>query len=107
IAVLAVAVVVVAARLRDADPALAAGAAAIVYLLGAAYVLPWYAGWALPVLALAWRSRLALLAAIQAGVLLVVYVDNPGLDPDVAHAVLQKIGTVIVPIAELAVLLAL
>jgi hypothetical protein len=107
VAVVVAAIVVVASRVHDADPAVVAGAAAVVYLLGAAYVLPWYTAWALPVLALAWRSRLALIAAIQAGVLLVVYVDNPGLDPDVLHGVLKGIGTMIVPVTELAVLLIL
>jgi hypothetical protein len=78
-----------------------------VYLLGAAYVLPWYAGWALPVLALAWRSRLATVAMIQAGVLLLVYVDRPGLDPDMLHRTLRAVGTIVVPVGELAALLAL
>jgi alpha-1,6-mannosyltransferase len=102
----AVAVVVfVASRLGDADPAVIAGGAALLYLLGAAYVLPWYAGWALPVLALAWRSRVALVAMVQAGVLLVVYIDHPGVDPDVLHGMMRAIGTVVVPVGELAALL--
>src|SRR5439155_4222608 len=51
--VVVIGVVVTAPRLRDVDPAMAAGGAAFVYLLGAAYVLPWYAGWVIPVVALA------------------------------------------------------
>jgi hypothetical protein len=38
----------------------------VVYLLAAAYVLPWYAVWVLPVLALAWRSRLTMLTVVYA-----------------------------------------
>ena len=38
--------------------------------------LPWYAGWALPVLGLAWRSRLSLLAMAHAGLLLIAYEDR-------------------------------
>ena len=107
LAVLSAAAIVVAARLRDADPAVLAGGAALVYLLGAAYVLPWYAGWALPVLALAWRSRLAVVAMLQAGALLVVYADGPGVEPDLLHAVMRNVGTVLLPVAELLTLLAL
>jgi len=99
-----VAIVVVAARLGDIDPALAAGGAALVYLLGAFYVLPWYAAWALPVLALAWRSRLALLAEIQAGLLLLVYVDRPGVHGIVFHDVVGTVATHVVPVLEAAVL---
>jgi alpha-1,6-mannosyltransferase len=107
LAVAAIVVVFVAARLRDADPAVIAGGAALVYLLGAAYVLPWYAGWALPVLAMAWRSRLAMVAMIQASVLLLVYIDRPGLAPDVLHHTLRAIGTIVVPVGELLGLVAL
>ena len=102
-----VAAVVVASRLRDLDPALAAGGAALVYLLVGAYVLPWYAGWALPVLALAWRSRLALLAQLQASLLLLVYVDRPGVHSVVFHHVVGTVATHVVPVVEGAILLAL
>jgi len=103
----AAAAVVVASRLRDLDPALAAGGAALVYLLVGAYVLPWYAGWALPVLALAWRSRLALLAQLQASLLLLVYVDRPGVHSVVFHQVVGTVATHVLPVVEGAVLLAL
>src|SRR4029077_1014294 len=102
-----VAAVVVASRLRDLDPALAAGGAALVYLLVGAYVLPWYAGWALPVLALAWRSRLALLAQLQASLLLLVYVDRPGVHSVVFHHVVGTVATHVLPVVEGAVLVAL
>ena len=106
-AIAAAVAVVVAARVRDADPAMAAGGAAFVYLLAAAYVLPWYAGWVLPVLALAWRSRLALLAQLQASLLLLVYVDRPGVHPALFHDVVGTVATHVVPIVEGAVLVAL
>jgi len=102
-----VAAVVVASRLRDVDPAMAAGGAALVYLLVGAYVLPWYAGWALPVLALAWRSRLALLAQLQASLLLLVYVDRPGVHSVVFHHLVGTVATHVVPVVEGAILLAL
>jgi hypothetical protein len=102
-----VAFVVVASRLGDIDPAMAAGGAALVYLLGAFYVLPWYAAWALPVLALAWRSRLALLAEVQASVLLLVYVDRPGVRGIVFHDVVGTIATHVVPVLEAVVLVTL
>jgi hypothetical protein len=105
--VVVVGVVVAAPRLRDVDPAMAAGAAAFVYLLGAAYVLPWYAGWVLPVVALAWRSRLALLAQLQAAVLLLIYVDRPGVHSTVFHDVVGTVATHVVPVVEALILVAL
>ena len=103
----AVVAVVVAAHLRDLDPAIATGAAAFVYLLAAAYVLPWYAGWVLPVVAVAWRSRLALLAQLQASLLLLVYVDRPGVHSIVFHDVVGTVATHVVPIVEGVILVAL
>jgi hypothetical protein len=50
-----------------------AGTAALVFLLAGAYVLPWYSAWCLPVLALAWRSRVAVLAAVQAALISIAY----------------------------------
>jgi hypothetical protein len=73
----------------------------------AAYVLPWYAAWAVPVLALAWRSKLALLAQLQASLLLLVYVDRPGVHSPLFHDVIGTIATHVVPVVEAAVLLAL
>jgi alpha-1,6-mannosyltransferase len=105
--VVILAVLVAAARLRDRDPALAVGAALLVYLLGAAYVLPWYTGWTLPVLALAWRSRVALVAQVQAAVLVVIYVDRPGVHSALLHDVVGTIATHVVPALEAAVLIGL
>jgi len=50
-----------------------AGTAALAFLLAGAYILPWYSAWCLPVLALAWRSRVAVLAAGQAALISVAY----------------------------------
>jgi hypothetical protein len=105
--VVVVAAVVVGSRVRDFDPAIAAGGAGFVYLLLAAYVLPWYAGWIIPVLALAWRSRVALLAQLQASVLVLIYVDRPGVRSAVLHDVVGTIATHVVPVLEAGLLLAL
>ena len=102
-----VALVVIAGRLTDLSPATAAGGSALVYLLAAAYVLPWYAGWTIPVLALAWRSRLTMLALAQAAILLVVYVNRPGLDPDSLHHALALTAGRAVPLLELVAVAAL
>ena len=107
VAVVILAVVLVASRLHDVDPAIAAGGAALVYLLGAAYMLPWYAGWAIPVLALAWRSRVALAAALQAAALVLVYVDRPGVHSPLLHNVVGTIATHVMPVLEVAALVAL
>ena len=76
--VLGLAVALLVGRLKDPAPALAAGGATLAYLLAAAYVLPWYVVWALPVLALQWRAGVARLAAIHASLLLIAYQYNPG-----------------------------
>ena len=57
-------------RTRPAATALASTAA---YLVAGAYVLPWYAAWALPVAALERRSRIAWLVAAQSVFLVAVY----------------------------------
>ena len=106
-AVVVIGAIVVAPRLRDVDPAMAAGGAAFVYLLGAAYVLPWYAAWVIPVVALAWRSRLALLAQLQASLLLLIYVDRPGVHSTVFHDVVGTLATHVVPVVEGLILIAL
>ncbi len=56
-----------------AGAAVVAGAVMVVYLLAASYDLPWYSAWALPVLALAWRSRAAVVGALQTVLVGVAY----------------------------------
>lgn len=73
---------VVAAVARRPSPAAAVGGALVAYLLASVYVPAWYLAAALPTLALVPRSRLALLAAAQSALLLVVYVYSAHLGAD-------------------------
>ena len=73
--VLVLAFAAIAAYLRRARmrPAATALASTTAYLVAGAYVLPWYAAWALPVAALERRSRIAWLVAAQSVFLVAVY----------------------------------
>ncbi len=53
--------------------AIVAGTAALVFLLGGAYILPWYSAWVIPIFGLVWYTRVALLAAAQAAFIGVAY----------------------------------
>lgn len=77
IAVLGLGLVLVVGRRRDTSPALAAGAAALAYLLLGGYVLPWYGAWAAFVVALQWRSFLTAVLLAQGALLQLAYVPNP------------------------------
>ena len=57
----------------DASPALVMGAVLLAYLLMAPYVMPWYVGWALPLLARRWDSALARVAVAYSCLLFVAY----------------------------------
>jgi hypothetical protein len=102
-------------RLNRPTAALAAGAAVLAYMLGAAYVLPWYVFWGLPVLALCWRSPVAWVAAGHAAVLLLAglpdltLLDN--VRPLYVETPLQRLRldayVVWLPIVEVAVIVAL
>jgi hypothetical protein len=72
-AVAAVTIAAVLRQLRAGSPAGALAAGAMAYLAAAAYVLPWYLVWALPVAALASSTRLFRLLVAQSCVLLVAY----------------------------------
>jgi len=91
---------------EDALPILVT-ASVLVYLLAAPYVLPWYSGWALPVAALAWKSRTAWVAVLQSAGLLLVSIDRPALPQYWVHSVLQGASTVALPLFEAAALAAL
>jgi len=93
---------------REVTPYLAIGAALAAYLLVAAYVLPWYAAWTLPVLALQWRSRLSVLVAAQSALWAVAYQFEKGLDLGNFHAVLWAlcVATMIVNLIVIAGLVA-
>ncbi len=71
--VLALAAVLVSSRLRDPTPTLVMAGALAAYLLGAAYILPWYCMWVLPILALQWRSGLARAVLAQSLLFMVAY----------------------------------
>jgi Glycosyltransferase family 87 len=98
IAVLAGFVVLTALRRRarhpgpasafELEPIVLIGATALVFLLAASFVLPWYSAWALPALALAWRSRIALLAVAQSAFVLLAY-------PSAVHATSGLVGDVL------------
>lgn len=57
----------------DSSIAVVVGATTLVFLFAAPYVLPWYSAWVLPVVALAWRSRTAMVSAGQAALILLAY----------------------------------
>lgn len=57
----------------DASPSLVIGAFLLAYLLAAPYVMPWYLGWALPLLLLRPQSVLSRVAFVYAALLFVSY----------------------------------
>ena len=61
LAVLAVGLFVVVAGSSDSRPSAGAGAAVLAFVLVTPYIQPWYLAAMLPLLALQWRSRLAVL----------------------------------------------
>jgi alpha-1,6-mannosyltransferase len=77
LSVAGLALALAASRWRTRSPALLVGGVVVAYLLAGAYVMPWYAVWALPVLALAARSWVTLVALAHSVVLLLAYVPDP------------------------------
>ena len=72
--VIAAVILAVGRRWRvDPSPSLVMGAVLLAYLLAAPYVMPWYVGWALPLLAVRWDSVLSRVAFVYAGLLFVAY----------------------------------
>lgn len=61
---------------NDVAPFLAVTAGLVAYQLFGAYVLAWYAAWALPTLALEWRSRLAALVMAHASLIAIAYLNG-------------------------------
>lgn len=57
------------------------GIAGVTLMITSTYVMPWYPAMFLPVVALAWRSRAAVLVQVQAAFLLLAYARGPGVDP--------------------------
>jgi hypothetical protein len=101
---IAIAVVVLGWQRRN-DPTAVAVAAVFAYLLAAPYVLPFYAGWILPTLALTWRSRLSRMAMAHSCAMLVLYSVRAWTTPDLRHWL--DTGRGVLPVFEVAVLLAL
>jgi alpha-1,6-mannosyltransferase len=101
-------------RLRNSDPVLVAGAAVLAYTLLAAYVLPWYLGWGLPVMALAWRSRLYWLTLLHGAILQIAYLPDPTIEGKVDKLYIMRplqrmqldLYQVWVPLVELAIIIA-
>ena len=77
----------------------------LAYLLAAPYVLPWYLGWVLPVLALGEDGLSAAVGSGYAALLLLVYTDGAGYT-GAAHLVLHTMAWLVAPVLELAALAA-
>jgi alpha-1,6-mannosyltransferase len=108
VAVVVIGAILVVGRLSDTTPALAAGAAALAYLLIAAYVLPWYLGWAIPVLALQWRARTTRFVAAWSATLLLAYQYRPERHLDLVDRFIHStvVGAQAVSVAAVVALLA-
>jgi hypothetical protein len=52
------------------------------YLLAAAYILPWYAGWAFPLIALDWEAPLSRLLLVESVLLSLTYTYRAIPSPD-------------------------
>lgn len=102
--VAAVCVLVVVGRRWGRQPFDVVAGTQAAYLLGAAYVLPWYAGWALPVAA-AWRSLVSGLVVVQSCLLVLIYVTPPGVATP--EGWVRTVTDDVLPAAQLAVLVAL
>jgi alpha-1,6-mannosyltransferase len=74
LAVLSLAILIATRARRDAPVIVAA--AVLAYTVLGAYILPWYIVWGLPVLALVWRTRMAILAVGLSFVLELAYVPD-------------------------------
>ncbi len=113
VAVLALALLIAYRARRDAPVVVAA--AVIAYTVLGAYILPWYMVWGLPLLALAWHTRMAVLAVALDFVLELAYVPDGRriglLRGPAIHTWIQRVQTdtrvVVVPLLELAAVVAL
>jgi hypothetical protein len=106
LAVLVLAAVLVAGRLRDNTPTLVVGSALVAYLLAAMYVLPWYAAWVLPILVLEWRSGLTRLVLAQSALYLVAYQYRQGVPETLPYRALFA-SNVLLVFFELAIIVGL
>jgi alpha-1,6-mannosyltransferase len=102
VSVVALALLLALGRARDRDAAGSAGGALAAFPFAGAYVLPWYAAWGLPALALRRATPLAWLTALEGGFLLAAYQL-----PDHAAAadnglLVHRMLTDVIPVAMLA-----
>jgi len=81
----------------DRDGAGGAGGATFAYCVFGIYVLPWYAFWALPTLALRRRAWLAWLAAVDATVVLGVYQFPQDVQKGRANPIARDIVSFVIP----------
>jgi alpha-1,6-mannosyltransferase len=87
--VVCVTAALVASRVEARSPAQSLAAGLVGYLLVAAYVLPWYFAWVLPLAALDTTSPLSRLLAVQTVTTLVAYQYDPTNHPDALDHVLH------------------
>jgi alpha-1,6-mannosyltransferase len=106
VVVLVLGAVLVAGRLRDRTPVLIVGSALVAYLLAGTYVLPWYAAWVLPVLALEWRTGLTKLVLAQSALYLLAYQYKQGWPRTVPFRALFA-GNVVLVFFQLAMIVGL
>ncbi|PZS19727.1 MAG: hypothetical protein DLM54_06480 [Acidimicrobiales bacterium] len=95
--VAAVALAVVLGPRRPPLPLLL-GSVLVAYLAGTPYVLPWYVMWALPALALDWRSPVAAMGAVAALGLTVAYLGAPRLHDGFLRMVVHPVYAVALPL---------
>jgi hypothetical protein len=91
--VIVVTAAIVVALIGDRRPAGLVAGSAIAYLFAAAWVMPWYLAWALPVAALDRSTRLFRLVLAQSLLLLFAYEYHRVPRPDSLDAVLGASGT--------------
>jgi hypothetical protein len=91
-------------RARSQPEAVSGGTAGLAYLLTGAYVMPWYPGAVLPLMATATNAALVLLAQAQAAILALAYVVPPGRPIQGVFAV-WAVG--VVPVLEVVLLVGL
>lgn len=105
--VLIVTAIVVLSRFRKQRPERLAGASLAPYLFGAQYILPWYPGWVLPSMATSRKTLLAKLVAVQSILLFVVDPDRFYTVHGFSGAVDHVIQRYMIPLFEIAVIIAL
>lgn len=105
VTVLAAAVLM--ARRRDTDGALAVAGTGLAYLLAAAYVLPWYAGWVLPAAVLGWRSRTTQLLLFFSTLSFITYGTGTTMDSAVLSEIHHQMIRRYLPLFEIVAIAAL